>query len=237
MVLLVTATGVLRRAVASSRGTRTSMMATRATPIRTPHSRSGQYVLLRWKKLLIQPEQEPIAYVYDYLDSLYYATDYPRVSATTDEVTLTKEVLPMLKTKEELEQIIANASAELKALEELNKIEPWAPKGSRWIIAATQEVKNVEAYNFKPIVTEAGLLRDNYGEALKASKDLYTYSRLLAYRDEFDGCTTCLWCLYLIKDNSYDLEQHIYKRLGTVYFTEATARQLLNDIISGKYYL
>ena len=160
--------------------------------------------------------------------------DYTALSilATTDEVTLIKEVLPMLKTKEELEQIIANASAELKALEE-----PWTPKGKRWLVSPTKEVDNVEAYNFEPIVAESGLLRDNYGEALKASKDLYTYSRLLAYRDEFDGCTTCLWCLYLIKDNSYDLEQHRYKRLGTVYFTEATARQLLNDIISGKYYL
>jgi hypothetical protein len=37
------------------------------------------------EELLAQPEQEPIAYAYDYLDSLYYATDkdvadYPRIS-------------------------------------------------------------------------------------------------------------------------------------------------------------
>jgi hypothetical protein len=37
------------------------------------------------EELLSQPEQEPTAYAYDYLDSLYYATDkdvadYPRIS-------------------------------------------------------------------------------------------------------------------------------------------------------------
>ncbi len=136
----------------------------------------------------------------------------------------------MLKTKEELEQIIANASAELKALEE-----PWTPKGKRWLVSPTQEVDNVEEFNFEPIVAESGLLRDCYGEAIRASIELYTYSRLLAYRDEFSVTSTQdNWCVK-VTDLGYEYELHSYHRLGTVYFDKSTVKQLIDDLNSGKY--
>ena len=58
------------------------------------------------------------------------------------EQTIT-DAINSMKTKEELEKVIAEATA---ALAELDKVTPWTPKGSRWLVSPTKEVDDVGGF-------------------------------------------------------------------------------------------
>ncbi len=140
----------------------------------------------------------------------------------------------MLKTKEELLTIIADAEKAIEALEV-----KWVPPSGNWLIYGTGDTENIAYKEFEPIIQECGLLRTTEAIALRACKEVREYCRLLAYRDEYAMYNT--QNKYCIRQTNakygYEIELHEYIRLGTVYFDKPTAIRLITDLNSGKYTL
>lgn len=178
-------------------------------------------------------------------ETFYRISNYNSgLASVLTESQLTKiEEHTMVKTKEDLLQIIAEAEKAIEAIEA-----KWTPPVGNWVIYATGEIDNVSDKEFGTIVQECGLLRATEAIALRASKEVSKFCKLLAYRDQYSTYkvniqteeivfdTRDKYCVRQTKDG-YELELHEWHRLGTVYFDKPTAIKLVNDLNSGKYIL
>ena len=102
--------------------------------------------------------------------------------------------IPTIKTnknnmKAEIQNKIDELKAQISALEiELNKPEPWNPKsGGEWIMNSDGSIERLP-YPVK--YTDFGVSRFSPKQAQEMRDEIRAFARLLAYRDEFDLCST-----------------------------------------------